>query len=199
VAVTGSPDILLSILVGTTTRRTNQCANLVDYLNQQVQMWNRPDVEILWLGDNLRCTAGMKRERLLRIARGKFLSYCDDDDTVAPNYVGRLAEACGQHDVDVITFRQLCEIDATSAYVTFHAGHKEIEPWTGKDITRPPYHVCCWRTALAQTASFADCNYGEDVFWLQQLWPKVKTSHHIDEVLHTYRWSSAATLCQPGT
>ena len=198
-AVTGSPDILLSILVGTTTRRTHQCANLVDYLNQQVQMWNRPDVEILWLGDNLRCTAGMKRERLLRIARGKFLAYCDDDDTVAYNYVGRLAEACGQHDVDVITFRQLCEIDATSAYVTFHAGHKEIEPWTGRDITRPPYHVCCWRTALAQTAHFADCNYGEDVFWLQQLWSKVKTSHHIDEVLHTYRWSSSATLCQPGT
>lgn len=197
-AVEGSPQILLSILVGTTTRRTNQCANLVDYLNQQVELWGRGDVEILWLGDNLRCTAGMKRERLLRIARGKYLAFCDDDDTVAYNYVVRLADACAT-DVDVITFTQLAEIDDKSAYVTFRAGHPEIEPWTGKDITRPPYHVCGWRTALAQTASFADCNYGEDVFWLQQLWPQVRTSHHIDEVLHTYRWSSGATLCQPGT
>lgn len=197
-AVEGSPQILLSILVGTTTRRTNQCANLVDYLSQQVQLWGRGDVEVLWLGDNLRCTAGMKRERLLRIARGKYLAYCDDDDTVAYNYVVRLADACAT-DVDVITFRQLAQIDDQSAHVTFRTGHPQIEPWTGKDITRPPYHVCCWRTALAQTASFADCNYGEDVFWLQQLWPKVRTSHHIDEVLHTYRWSSGATLCQPGT
>lgn len=197
-AVEGSPQILLSILVGTTTRRTNQCANLVDYLSQQMQLWGRGDVEILWLGDNLRCTAGMKRERLLRIARGKYLAYCDDDDTVAYNYVVRLADACAT-DVDVITFRQLAQIDDQSAHVTFRAGHPEIEPWTGKDITRPPYHVCCWRTALAQTASFADCNYGEDVFWLRQLWPQIKTSHHIDEVLHTYRWSSGATLCQPGT
>jgi len=198
VAVEGSPQILLSILVGTTTRRTNQCANLVDYLYQQVQLWGRGDVEILWLGDNLRCTAGMKRERLLRIARGKYLAFCDDDDTVAYNYVVRLADACAT-DVDVITFRQLAQIDDQSAHVTFRAGHPEIEPWTGKDITRPPYHVCGWRTTLAQTASFADCNYGEDVFWLRQLWPQVKTSHHIDEVLHTYKWSSGATLCQPGT
>jgi len=142
VAVEGSPQILLSILVGTTTRRTNQCANLVDYLHQQVELWSRGDVEILWLGDNLRCTAGMKRERLLRIARGKYLAYCDDDDTVAHNYVVRLADACAL-DVDVITFRQLCEVDHQSAYVTFQANWPDVEPWTGKDITRPPYHVCC--------------------------------------------------------
>lgn len=197
-AVEGSPQILLSILVGTTTHRTHQCGNLVDYLNQQVELWGRGDVEVLWLGDNLRCTAGMKRERLLRIARGKYLAYCDDDDTVAHNYVVRMADACAT-DVDVITFRQLCEVENQKAHVTFRAGHPQIEPWTGKDITRPPYHVCGWRTALAQTAHFADCNYGEDVFWLRQLWPQVKTSHHIDEVLHTYRWSSGATLCQPGT
>ena len=198
-AVEGSPQILLSILVGTTTRRTHQCGNLVDYLNQQVELAGRKDVEILWLGDNLRCTAGMKRERLLRIARGKYLAYCDDDDTVAYNYIARLAEAGEQHDVDVITFRQRCEVDGQTAHVNFQANWPDVEPWTGKDITRPPYHVCCWRTALGQTAHFADCNYGEDVYWLQQLWPKVRSSHHIDEVLHTYRWSSAATLCQPGT
>ena len=198
-AIEGSPQILLSILVGTTIRRTHQCGNLVDYLHQQVELAGRRDVEILWLGDNLRCTAGMKRERLLRIARGKYLAYCDDDDTVAYNYIARLAEAGERHDVDVITFRQRCEVDGQTAHVNFQAHWPDVEPWTGRDITRPPYHVCAWRTALAQTAHFADCNYGEDVFWLQQLWPKVRSSHHIDEVLHTYRWSSAATLCQPGT
>lgn len=150
-AVEGSPQILLSILVGTTTHRTHQCGNLVDYLNQQVELWGRGDVEVLWLGDNLRCTAGMKRERLLRIARGKYLAYCDDDDTVAHNYVVRMADACAT-DVDVITFRQLCEVENQKAHVTFRAGHPQIEPWTGK--TSPGLPTTCadggrpWRRRL---------------------------------------------------
>lgn len=188
-----------SVLVGTTTKRPEQCRKLVDYLCNQIEEAKRDDVEVLWLGDNLKCSAGLKRQRLLACAIGKYLAYVDDDDWVSPDYIREITAAIDAHQVDVITFRQKASIDGQEAEVTFKVGHPTIEPWTGQPITRPPYHSCVWETMLAKSAKFNDKYYGEDVFWLQQLWPKVASYHHIDKVLHHYVWTSQGTLCQPGT
>lgn len=189
----------LSVLVGTTTKRPEQCKKLIDHLCAQIEEAKRDDVEVLWVGDNLKCTAGLKRQRLLACAIGKYLAYVDDDDWVSNDYIREITTAIDTHQVDVITFRQKAVIDGQEAEVTFKLGHDKIEPWTGQNITRPPYHSCVWNTLLAKSGKFCDKYYGEDVFWLQQLWPQARTSHHIDKVLHHYIWTSAGTLCQPGT
>jgi hypothetical protein len=189
----------LSILVGTTTKRPEQCKKLVDFLCAQIEEAKRDDVEVVWLGDNLKCSSGLKRQRLLACAIGKYLAYVDDDDWVSDDYVKEITNAIDNHQVDVITFRQKVNLDGQEAEVNFQLGYEKVEPWTGQNMTRPPYHVCVWETMLAKSAQFSDQYYGEDVFWLQQLWPKAKTSHHINKVLHHYIWSSAGTLCQPGT
>ena len=112
---------------------------------------------------------------------------------MSDDYIKEITNAIDNHNVDVITFRQKARLDDKEAEVTFQLGYNKIDPWTGKDLIRPPYHMCVWETMLAKSATFSDKYYGEDVYWLQQLWAKAKTSHHIDKVLHHYIWSSTGT------
>ena len=82
--------ILLSILTASIPERSGQRAILTETIAQQI---GDLPVEHLSLVDNRKRTIGAKRDALLRIARGTFVAYVDDDDTVTPDYVGSLIAA----------------------------------------------------------------------------------------------------------
>ncbi len=63
---------------------------------------------------------------------------------------------------------------------------------------RPPWHCCAWRTELAQRFEFPPTNDGEDWAWAQQANAAAQSSHHIPEILHTYRYDPAVSAATPG-
>tara|TARA_R110002110_G_C13451857_1_gene717143 strand:- start:1891 stop:2436 length:546 start_codon:yes stop_codon:yes gene_type:complete len=168
------------------------------------QIGDRQDVEILSIMDNKSFGISEKRNELLKLARGSHLAWIDDDDDVADNYVDRLTETIEKNpDVDVISFNQICYLEGIEARVFAKMGnpHEDVvlsntDPTRYKDTLRPPYHWCVWKTSLAQSEDFKSdvlipgSDVGEDIDWLNRLYPKVKNSIYLDkDVLHIYRYS----------
>ena len=194
-------DILFSILIPCVPSRVAKLSRLFDRLGGQID--DQP-VEILAFLDNKKRSVGLKRDALVQSARGKYLAFCDDDDDVTDDYVGRIVEVAGHTDADVIVFNQLCQINDDPPFVVSHGiefdmmparRHDGVSGPLGKwdDITRKPWHHNAWRTALAQTVRFPDSSFGEDGAWCSQLWPHVHSQERIDAVLHLYQWSKKTT------
>ncbi len=187
--------IVLSILIPSLFRRDYLRETLARKVLRQAEPYD--DIEVLAWVDNKKRSIGRKRDDLVQMASGDFLVILDDDDDISDDYVAELRKAAIENpSVDVIVFDQLCQLNDWAPFkVRFgiEFENQAAADGGGKDITRKPFHVCCWRSDLAKSARFPDHSYGEDAEWAAQLWPKITQQHRIDKVLHTYRWSKEIT------
>jgi glycosyltransferase involved in cell wall biosynthesis len=195
-------NIKLSILILSIPSRLHFLKPLMEKLEDQIG--DRQDVEIISLMDNKSFGISEKRNELMKLARGSHLTWIDDDDDVADNYISKLTEAiyCNPQ-VDVISFNQLCYLEGIEAKVFSKMGnpHEDVtidpsNPSRYKDTLRPPYHWCVWKTSLAKLENFRSnvliqgSDVGEDIDWLSRLYPRVKQDVYLEnDVLHIYRYS----------
>tara|TARA_Y100000310_G_scaffold343735_1_gene452765 strand:- start:270 stop:887 length:618 start_codon:yes stop_codon:yes gene_type:complete len=194
-------NLKLSILILSIPSRIRFLEKLMSNLEKQIG--DRQDVEILSFMDNKSYNVSDKRNAMLELARGSHLTWIDDDDDVANTYIEKITDTINKNPkVDVISFDQQCYLDGIPAKVFAKMGnpHQDavIDPTTGvyKDILRPPYHWCVWRSELAKSELFRFGVYapgshvGEDIDWLKRLYPKVKDSVYLEgEQLHIYTYS----------
>jgi len=158
-------------------------------VENQIEGW---PVEWLALCDNRARSIGAKRQALVDIARGKYIAFVDDDDDVSDDYVERLL-AAAETNADVITFRQRAIYNGLESEVHFGINNQD-GPFTPGGITlRAPWHVCAWKREAVAGCLFGESNYAEDLVWCQQARKRIRTAHHIDAVLHTYRHDAATT------
>jgi len=192
--ITAEP-ILLSILTASIPERADKLEMLTEKIAKQI---GDLPVEHLCFIDNRRRSIGAKRDALLRIARGTFIAYVDDDDTVSPDYVASLVEAIKttaspNDQVDVITFAQFARIDKACAKIVFGL-RQENQPFVPDTaVLRAAWHVCAWRRSVAILSHFPESNYGEDWAFAEPLNRIARGSIHLDKVLHYYRYNSATT------
>jgi glycosyltransferase involved in cell wall biosynthesis len=184
--------MLLSILVSGVPSRlvAGPPASLASLLTQA-----RTDVEILYLVDNKTRTVGAKRNALMQIARGTYVSYVDDDDEVSPDYVERLAQAAASGKADVIVFPIRVTLDGgQEGVVEPSVKAPEQEEFKPGGITkRRPIQIACWRRELVHKIKFPDVQWGEDHLWGDKASAKVKSEWRIDAVLYHYRFSAAGS------
>jgi len=196
--ITAEP-ILLSILTASIPERSGQRAILSERIAEQI---GDLPVEHLCFIDNRRRSIGAKRDALLRIARGTFIAYVDDDDTVSPDYVASLVEAIKiaitppaspTDQVDVITFAQFARVDEAHAKIVFGL-RQQNQPFVHDTaVLRAAWHVCAWRRSVAILSHFPESNYGEAWAFAEPLNRIARSSIHLDQVLHYYRFNSATT------
>jgi hypothetical protein len=179
----------LSILIATIPGREEQAKLLLDKLCDQSK--GLP-VEVLCLSDNRMRTIGAKRQALLDISRGTYVSAVDDDDDVSEDYVARLL-AAAETNADVITFKQRAIYNGLESEVHFGINNQDGPFAPGGITLRAPWHVCAWKRERVADCLFAESNYGEDKIWCLQARKRIRTGHHIDKVLHTYRHDAATT------
>lgn len=174
---------LLSILIPTVPERNSQCLALVEKLQAQQ---GAEYCEFLYFGDNRKRSIGHKRNALLQSARGKYAAFCDDDDTVADHYIPTLVGIADRESVDVISFRQSAIWDGHKSTVIFSI-HNQDGPFIPDGETlRFPWHVCAWRTDLAQQGVFLNVNWGEDAAWVAQMKTLARNEAHVKDILHFY-------------
>jgi Glycosyl transferase family 2 len=189
---------ILSILTPTIPLRIQligmDCQWLMSEINDQI---GGLPVEHLVLCDNRARSIGAKRQSLVDIARGKYIAFVDDDDEVSDDYVERLLFAAATG-ADVITFRQRAIYNGLESEVHFGINNQD-GPFNPGGITlRAPWHVCAWKREVVAGCLFGESNYGEDLVWCQQSRKRVRTAHHIDAVIHTYRHDAATTAAPEG-
>jgi glycosyltransferase involved in cell wall biosynthesis len=197
---------LLSILTPTIPSRLFDGSEMLDKMTSEVyelcykitnQIGELP-VEHLLLCDNRKRSIGAKRQALLDIAKGDYIAFCDDDDDIADDYVASLLEGI-KSGADVITFKQRAIYNGLESEVHFGVNNQD-GPFNPGGITiRAPWHVCAWKREKVKDCQFGFSNYGEDKIWCLQARKRIKTAHHIDKVLHTYRHDAATTAAPENT
>lgn len=186
--------IKLSILIATVPSRLNTFfPTLIDSLNAQIG--NRDDIEILGFYDNKKRTVGQKRNDLLDLAEGEFLTFIDDDDRVADDYIESIMECIYNNpNADCIVFDCITTIDGDTNNPTYskysiqydytHVG----DQWRGK-----PAHTMVWKSEIAKGTSYLSQNYGEDIDWVKRACVNIIDEIRIDKVLYYYDFNNSTT------
>lgn len=181
--------ILLSVLIPAIPNRFEKAQRLFKKLSA---LSDGMEIEVLCLFDNKKRSVGLKRDALVQIAAGKYLTFVDDDDDVYDDYIGKIIEAINNFkDADVIVFNEHVRINGGNIFTVrfgIEYENQQCRQVDGKwiDITRKPFHSCVWRSEIAKSEHFPDASYGEDWHWCKRLIPKVKRQHRIDLVLSKY-------------
>lgn len=187
------PPIVLSVLVsGVPSRLASGPPAPLSALLDQAGRFD--DVEVLYLVDNKRRSVGEKRNALLSIARGAYVSYVDDDDVPSGDYVSKLREATATG-ADVIVFPVRVTLNGQSEGVVEPSVREPVqEQYKPGSITkRRPIQIACWRRALVTDIRFPDVQWGEDHAWGDLASARVRSEHRVDSVLYHYKYDEAVS------
>jgi hypothetical protein len=150
-------------------------------------------VEVLALLDNKCSSIGRKRNLLLSHAKGRFITFVDDDDDIAYDYVTALLEAIHQDpDVDCIVFDAWVTLDGGDGRLCRYGIEYEDHD-TPDAYYRKPNHICCLRRDIVGLVPFEDISYHEDFQWAKAIHPRLQRQARIARTLYSYQYSSTGS------
>ena len=184
----------LSILIlSLPSRRKTFLNELLDELEDQAI--NYPEVEILVFYDNKKRSVGQKRDGVLSLAKGDYITFIDDDDTITEDYVKSIIDCLNQNpETDCVVYDTICTIDGGAGkHCKYGTEYEYCDTntegfWTGK-----PAHTMVYKRELVRNISFGDAQFGEDMHWVSQAWPLITHQSRIDKVLYYYKFNSKTT------
>ena len=175
--------------------RAHYLARLLSGLAPQIA----PGAELLIVSDAGEVSIGQKRQHMIEQARGEFVVFIDDDDTVVDHYVASLLEAIRANpDTDCVTFRsqRYCDgaYEADCVYSLRNRTNDGCEERDGvRTYIRFPYHVTPVRRSLALQVGFESLDHREDTDFAERLRPLLRSEVHLPEALYSYWWRSDRT------
>jgi hypothetical protein len=151
-----------SVLIPTIPGREEKLRRLIASVQEKVARIC-PDVrlEVCVAFDNRETSIGMKRQQLLTQAKGKYLSFIDDDDEITDEYVEDL-NACFHGGYHVMRLRG--RIDP---YTFTHSLENTLSGVMarGEVFLRPPNHLNPMMADVAKLIHYKDATRGEDLEW----------------------------------
>lgn len=185
------PPIKLSILIATMPSRRESYLKLWDML--AANGFEFPEVEVI--SDNsMAYNIGVKRNKLIGLAKGEYIVFIDDDDHISPDYVRLILEAC-ETGTDCIGINGIITTNGLDKRQWFIS--KEYGRWfTGADGTyfRTPNHISPVKRELALQAGFPEISFGEDAEYSRRLLPLLRTETIISQPLYHYDFWEHKTL-----
>lgn len=186
----------LSILIPTVTARVPTFFNNITIeLEKQIKESGRNDVEVLGFYDNKTRSVGEKRNGLIQLATGEFLTFVDDDDRIASNYINSIMKTLDEKpDADCVVYDVICTINkGKPIYCRYSIDYeynwdKVNNKWFGK-----PSHTMVWKSEIAKKYIFIDKNYGEDTEWVLRAYKDIKKEVKIHSVLYFYDFNDKTT------
>ncbi len=184
--------IALTIGICTMPSRMETFAKISKELTRQAE--GKP-VEIFCFMDNRKSNLSEKRNLVIAGAKGKYISFVDDDDEVASDYVDSiLREIQTDPELDCIVFDVLVhgynsEPKLCKYGIEFE--HKEAP----EAYYRKPNHIMVFRTEIARRHPFRKELSGlrEDTEWADRAWRDIGKQKRIDKVLYQYLYDASKT------
>jgi glycosyltransferase involved in cell wall biosynthesis len=175
-------------------------------LNKLFEQAKGKPVEVMCLLDNKKMTLSEKRNIAIMTARGKFISFVDDDDMVEDDYVEKILGAvtlkpdslCVVFDVMVHGYA----VDGTWSTPEKPPVDKvckygiEFLEWNAPDTYfRKPNHVMVYNTKFARSLPAYINVRSEDYFWSMNAWKRMTPDRQvrIDKVLYHYCFDPSTT------
>jgi hypothetical protein len=201
VPVTGSVVALTVLVPSVSTRRATFAPKIAESLFGQherlvPELGER--VEILIVTDTGRSGGmliGDKRNAMLRMARGEYVVFVDDDDRVADDYLSTLLAATSTGD-DCITFDCSVSLNGAPPRTCHYDLKYERDANVGEHYERLPNHITAVKRMLALSCGFPSKQCGEDSDYAARLRPMLRTQHRIPRTLYFYDSNSATTETQ---
>jgi hypothetical protein len=195
---------LFTIAVPSISERLS--TTLPKVLNKLFEQAKGKPVEVMCLLDNKKMTLSEKRNLAIGFARGKFISFVDDDDMVEDDYVDKILDAiksnpaasCIVFDVMVHGYAidgswstpEKPPVDRVCKYGI------EFNEWNAPEAYyRKPNHVMVYSLELARKIPAYINVKSEDYFWSMNAWKFVNSSNQvrIDKVLYHYCFDPKTT------
>ena len=187
----------LSVLICTLPGRFRPSNNAIELFNGLTDQARGKSVQILYLGDNKSMNVGTKRNKLLSIADGEFISFVDDDDQVSDDYVDTLLRY-SEFNIDCVTIGVDYYQDNRNVKVYNYDFKMDInfrDEKTGIPTAgRMPNHLCLWKKSIATRIKFPEINLSEDRIWAEnQILLGYQIEHRFNKIIYTYKFNSEFT------
>lgn len=181
-----SEQIILSLLICSLIERNNTfLTNLLKTIEPQVK--NKP-VEVLVISDNANRPVGTKRNDLIKISKGEYVCFIDDDDRISEDYIDSILTEIYNWRPDVVVF---------DAEITFNGNNPKLVKY-GREFDycerndayyRHPNHLMVHKKSNI-TEYFKDVKTGEDDEWALRMLPRIVTQSRINKVLYYYDYNT---------
>lgn len=192
-------EVSLTVLVpSVSTRRKTFGPAISESLFSQHEKLSAVDqrrVEILIVTDTGRSggmIVGDKRNAMVRMARGTYVVFVDDDDRVEPDYLQTLLTATASGS-DCLTFNASVSLNGARPMTCRYSLEYKKDHNAADHYQRIPNHITAVRRLLVLACSFPSKQFGEDADYSQRLLPSLKTQYRIDRVLYHYDYSDATS------
>ena len=199
---TEPPRLILTVGILTLHERKPVFDELVSHLTNIAKPYTNK-VEFVVARDNGEKSVGQKRNEVLKEAKGEFVCFIDDDDTVADSYFDYLIQTLEKHAVDAVGFKGMYYVSEKPTMIFSHSGknggHFQTHDSTNGVIQhRPINHLNPVRTTIAREIGFPEQNYGEDTNYCDRLLASglLKSEAFIDVVLYHYLFDSQKSRTQ---
>ena len=187
-----------SILIATIPGREGRLQSLIQTIHERRRAIC-PDlrIEICLSFDNREKTIGAKRQELLTKAKGKYMSFIDDDDEPTHAYFEDALET-------IRGAYHCCRLRGQMNEYTFThsiANTLDMPMCVGDVFLRPPNHLNVLLTDVGKMASFKDLAHGEDFDWALQLaqFGFLQTEYRSDESRIHYVYNLGTRTVNPLT
>ncbi|MCH9631194.1 MAG: hypothetical protein S4CHLAM37_12160 [Chlamydiia bacterium] len=190
--------ILWSILICTVEERSEAFKNLYAKLLHQIKSTCQlANVEVVYYKDNKEASVGFKRNMLVASAKGKYVSFIDDDDDVADNYVRTIIENL-QSDPDCLSLTGIITTKGKDPKKFFHSLHFKDYIIHKTCYTRPPCHLNVIKRSIASQIRYREIDRSEDYHYAMDLRDSglIKTENFIGPVLYYYLFDPEKSLTQ---
>lgn len=188
---------VLSILICNVKSRSVKLRALVDELDHQIG--SKP-VQVLWIGDNKSITTGEKRNELIKMSKGKYFCFIDDDDYPSDKYVSSILSGI-ESGKKVITFKGTQNTDGKEdcPFKYDHSAgrnYKKVIDGVRWKIMLPD-HLCVWSKDLT-IEPFHHKNLSEDHEWARDMEKQYKSDdiYEMDEFLYHYEYDKNESECR---
>jgi hypothetical protein len=174
-------DILLTIAIPTINSRKNCFTKLVSELKNQSKPYGN-QIEIISLCDNKEMTIGEKRNKLNAIANGKYVVQWDDDDWICEDGIDLIMEGI-KKDVDCITYDAPFDKPPAWEGRMYRYSIKNYYSYEEKTDTffLSPDQKCPIKKEIIDKVKFKEIRYQEDLQFLYDIHPYLKTEYRIDK------------------
>lgn len=189
----------LSILIPSVSERRNSfLPKSLDMLYGQLESLPAEDqkqVEIIYLIDNKTMMLGDKRNLMVDIAKGEYISFVDCDDRISPDYISSLLDGI-KSGADAIVFLAEVSLNGNQAKICRYSKDYPNDYNTETEYHRLPNHIPCIKKSVSKRVSFPSLKRAEDAGYAKLLKQHIRTEHKIEKVLYYYDYNDLTTVAQ---